>query len=65
MMTLTVFVQELQETKRKPSSPHNEKNKYISDSNHLPKSPLPKNPVTQTRARGLDGTGRGIKLVVS
>ncbi len=66
MMTLTVFVQGLRGTKRKASSQYDEENEYTSESDgNLPDLPLPNNQVTQTRPRGLDGMGRGIKFVVS
>ena len=64
-MTLTVFVQGLQKTKRKAGSQQNEENEYMSKSDeNLPKLSLSKNP-TLLRPCGLNATGREIIFVVS
>ena len=71
MITLTVFVQGLRETKRKASFQHNKESEYMGESNEslpdlsLLDRRLPKLPVPQIRPQGLEGTRRGITFVVS
>ena len=70
MMTLIVFVEELQKTKCKASNQRNKENEYTGKSNGslfdlaLHNKPLPKPPVPQMQPRGLNGTKKGITFVV-